>query len=1478
LLLLSIALSLPFVQTKIARYATDSLNESFGTNINIDKVAITIFGSVKLKGVLILDHHKDTLISATRLQTNVLSFQNLANSNLQFGTIRAEALHLHIKTYKGEKFTSLDNFVKAFDTGKPSTGKFRMRADDLYITNGHFHLTNENAVTPKILDFKELNGELGDFFIKGSDITANIRKLSLLDHRGLMVQNLKAGFTYNKKNIILDQLELVTRESALKGGIKLTFGKNDMKDFVNRVDVDFDIDRATVSSNELNYFYNEFGRNQKFYLSTHLKGKLNDFILHDLKLLDGKDSEIIGSINFRHLFDKKGPGFYMNGNFDRISSNYDNLKGIMPRILAKSLPVIIEKFGRIDVVGDVMLTKKDIKANIYLISALGEARTDLAVEDYNKPNDATYTGTINLNDFALGSVIGDKTVGNVTLDLEVDGKGFNKQSLNTSVKGDVHQFAFNNYTFRDINVDGRMKWPFFEGTVNSKDPNLLLNFEGLADLSNSRNKYDFNAQIEYADLKKLGLMKNDSIAIVKGNLILNASGNNLNDLAGTLHATDLYFQSNRGTFEFNDFMVESVFDEENVRTVTFTSPDIIEGYVTGKFDVNQLPKLVENALGSLYTNYSPHKVKSGQFLDFNFTIYNKIIEVLTPDVVVAENTKLRGHINADKGEFNLGFNSPTVTAFKNTFSNILVDVNNKNPLYNAYVQMDSIRVKNYTISDFSLINVTQNDTLYLRSEFKGGKEAKDFFNLNLYHTIGKDNKSVVGLKKSEVNFKDYLWYLNEDDAKDNKVVFNKKLTDFTIDRIALSHNGQKVELTGELKGKDYKDVKLTFDDVDLHKVTPSLDSLRFGGRLNGEVSLKQDKKVYQPASSVTIDSLSLNQFQLGNLDMQISGDQSFRKFNVNTSLKRGETETFFTNGFVEIVDKQTLLSLDTSLNNFDLSPLEVFLKSVFPDIRGFASGRATIVGNVRDPEVNGRLYLKDAGLKVGYLNTDYNFEQDAMVDLNQENFWFRPMRITDTKYGTSGLLDGTVKHKFFKNWELDLKMSADRIVVLDTEDSEEALFYGTAFIKGDANIYGPTTGLTINVDAQSSEGTDIKLPINNTAAAGGTAQYIHFRTPEEKKKLLEGGVADTRTYNGIEMNFDLDITPAAKIEVIIDKNTGHSLTSRGNGIMLLNINTLGKFNMIGDYSVVEGVYNFRYGGIIDKKFIVKQGGSIVWEGDPTRARLNLEAIYKTRANPAVLLENQSINRPIDVELSILLQGSLTAPEHEFNINFPNVSSVLKSDLEYRLSDFDTRQNQALSLISSGSFSSPNSNANLVYGSLFERLSGVFDDLFSDEESKVKVGVNYVQAENNPYVDNYSQLGVTVSSQISDRFTVNGGVGVPVGGVSQSQIVGNIEVQARINEENTLRTRVFNRESDINFLGEGIGYTQGVGLTYEVDFDTMSELIAKIFGPAKKEEETNADDEIPDSEFSPEYIKFQESRNKKKTNPDDNAPEPIPETE
>ncbi len=102
-MVLGIALSTPFVQTKIAQYFVRSLNKDFKTNIAIDGVAVSIFGGIKFKKVLILDHHQDTLIYSNRIKTTILEGKKLLDGDLIFGDLRLDGLIFNLKTYKNEK-------------------------------------------------------------------------------------------------------------------------------------------------------------------------------------------------------------------------------------------------------------------------------------------------------------------------------------------------------------------------------------------------------------------------------------------------------------------------------------------------------------------------------------------------------------------------------------------------------------------------------------------------------------------------------------------------------------------------------------------------------------------------------------------------------------------------------------------------------------------------------------------------------------------------------------------------------------------------------------------------------------------------------------------------------------------------------------------------------------------------------------------------------------------------------------------------------------------------------------------------------------------------------------------------------------------------------------------------------------------------------------------------------------------------------
>ena len=317
------------------------------------------------------------------------------------------------------------------------------------------------------------------------------------------------------------------------------------------------------------------------------------------------------------------------------------------------------------------------------------------------------------------------------------------------------------------------------------------------------------------------------------------------------------------------------------------------------------------------------------------------------------------------------------------------------------------------------------------------------------------------------------------------------------------------------------------------------------------------------------------------------------------------------------------------------------------------------------------------------------------------------------------------------------------------------------------------------------------------------------------------------------MDFRLDVNNKASIEIVIDQETGSYLSGRGNGSLLMEIDTKGKFNMWGDFSTYDGIYNFKNLGVIDKKFNVKPGGTIIWEGDPLDAKMNLQAVYEVPggANPSILLDNPDFNKNIPTEVSIKLEGNLLKPDDPvFQINFPNTSGIVASEINYRLADPQRSQLQALSLLSQGIFINEVSvSMQGITNNLYQKASDVISNLIGEEDDKLRVGIDYLQGDKSALIDiaTEDRLGFTLSTQISEKILLNGKIGVPVGGVEQTLIVGNVQIDFILNDEGSLKAKVFNKENEFRYIGDELGYTQGVGLSYDVDFNTFRQLIRKI---------------------------------------------------
>ena len=247
---------------------------------------------------------------------------------------------------------------------------------------------------------------------------------------------------------------------------------------------------------------------------------------------------------------------------------------------------------------------------------------------------------------------------------------------------------------------------------------------------------------------------------------------------------------------------------------------------------------------------------------------------------------------------------------------------------------------------------------------------------------------------------------------------------------------------------------------------------------------------------------------------------------------------------------------------------------------------------------------------------------------------------------------------------------------------------------------------------------------------------------------------------------------------------------------------------------------------------------------------------KNSKNFSYLIKEFFKNNPVGFDIIYYLASS-TNPASSYNnpifeIEFPNASGTLASEINYRLADPQRSQLQAISLLSQGIFINEVSvSMQGITNNLYQKASDIVADLIGEKDNdKLKVGIDYLQGDKSALIDiaTEDRLGFTLSTKISEKILLNGKIGVPVGGLEQTLIVGNVQIDFILNEEGSLKAKIFNKENEFRYIGDELGYTQGLGLSYDVDFNTFKQLINKIRSQSNYSKNENEVKQDSASEF------------------------------
>ncbi|WP_073407100.1 translocation/assembly module TamB domain-containing protein [Mucilaginibacter sp. OK098] len=1431
------------VQTWAAKKATGYLSEKLNTTVGIQSLYIKPFSSVVLEGFYVLDKKKDTLLSTPKLEVDLSDFSlfsSLYNRVIDFKLIQLNNGSAYLKKQKDS--TSNLQFIIDSLSGPTDTTKskpWQVVFEKVAINNFHFRFKNLLVDTlVKGINFDDLDVKHFSVVIKNMDITnhlfkGNVTNLTLREKSGFYLKKFNADATIDTNQILAQNLFVLTNHSSIKNYFRMKFKSfDDVGSHIeDKVYMDGDFKSSKVSSTDIAYFTTGL-ENVKFDLGLdgRIKGYVNNLRAKNLTITGAKATYIKGDFNLKGLPDWNNT--FLELNFDQIATNKADLDYLYSNFTGQhnaKVPDIISKFGNVNFSGRFTGLQNDFVAYGTFKTKLGRFDSDINLK-INKAGVPAYSGKLDTYAFDLGELLDEQDLGRITMIANVKGSGDDLKTLNENVDAKISELAFKGYNYHNVALNGSFAKKLATGKLSINDKKIKLNGSGSVDLNPTLPLYSFSANVDNAKLHDLKLL--DDTITFTSQVKANFSGNSLSNLAGEASLQKIRIVDPRNNYVIDSLAISAT-GKGNQRAINLKS-DVADGYIKGSFDLATLPSyfktIVKKYIPSLKTDITPPKA---QDFAFNLTLKNidPLIAIFVPDLKIPDQGTFVGEFNSEKKTATLNAYVKTIQYGKTVFHDFIIDEGTNADYLGLNLSLskvnitDSLFIKNITVTNF-----LKNDSL----NFNVKLSDKDAVNqLDLYGLVnfGRDTTAKLHILPSDVILEHQNWKILEK----VRVKFLDGKTQ--VQGFELSNGQQKVKIDGFISDNPADKLKLTFQKFSmatLNQLTKSA-GIQLKGSLNGDVNFTSIMNSPGIDAKLGIDSLVMNKTLVGDVGISSTLGNDRKQADVKINIKNRGLETVNLAGVYQIGHgTEDNLDFDVNMNQTEAIIFEPLIKDLVSNIKGTVSSNLKLTGPVSKPKLNGNIILNNTGVTVNYLKTPYTITDT--VDVVNTVVKINNMTLRDAKNGT-GSVTGTIDMNDLANPDIEVVVDAKNLMALNTNFKDNHLYYGTAYSTGRFSFNGPVDNMKINIKANTEAGTIFNIPLN-TSMTVGDYDFIKFVSHNDTTKAAP----KTLAFNGVTLNFDLTIDEKTVVKITTDYGV---LEGSGQAKDLkLNINSLGDFEMFGDFLITSGKFEFTAKNFISKNFTVNQGGTIRWTGNPSNASINLNAIYEVRTDIQPLYQAAGSQSPKGrslelVQAELILTKTLLQPTIDFDFNFPLDPSI-KDDLSTYLSDNNNRSQQALSIIVRRNFSNGANNnlTNQVLGTAGEAVSEfAFNKLnsFISQSNIKNLDLN---------IRSFNDLGV--SYRFKNRLILTGSLFNSTSGSSDlfnnntslfnsnfSQLTKDFEAQYLIRKDGNLSARYSYRvlnSTTLNTLQDqlGVQYVNGIGLVYQRDFDTFGEFIRNIF--------------------------------------------------
>lgn len=1470
-----ITINIPSVKNTLAEKAIEFLNREFKTTFKTENVEINFLGDVVITGVSAKDHHNFEFFRAKELVGHSDWFELIFNSrDLKFQKLSLEELDLKIITYKGEEQDNFTLFIEKFDSPKdPKKPPFKMTSR-IQIKNSKVSIVNENqGEDGKWLKAENLNAYVSNLKVIGPNVKLKFNRLSFLTERWgkkHFLETLSGDLEITKEKFAFTDLILNTDHSLLQGDLVFNLDKKTgWQDFNNRVNWDMNLKRGSnIDGYDISYFVKNWDNYQNYSLFGKMAGTLNNFRLKNFTLRVKENKISMPEVRFSRL---------LEGNFhlktDKLSADitYPDLRASLPQFISKKMGNFADVFGRIQYEGGADVNKQRVIAKGDLKTNIGQAQIqDFTLSEYSSAF-PQYKVDARLIDFNTTAITKQNQVGLISGKFNVEGKGFDLNTLSLKTKSDITSIALLGKTLHNLHLDGDLTAKQFNGLIQARDSSFDGSIIGKIDFSKPTFFADINGNINYLDMAYWGIAEGKST--FRGNVGGKFSMTNLNDLVLDADLKSVVLGGNKDVLIPNG-AVKLSFEGGN-RVIDVNMPNVVKGNIVGKFNLADIGGMFEGALAKLLVGNKVKKYYKGQDFAMNFDIQQDLLDYFEPNIKIPQGAMLTGNFDGNTNNFLLNLDAPTIKYIiveKEEISEAdrLLALQNPNYIIRETIKKDSALVENVVLKintsssenywnakvgravyQGSLLKDIEinaenrdNEKLHISTNLLVGTLEKERENqmvayaANLDQSVDANGDYVFNFDPTELKISKFMWMVDTSPELNHSITYRRKTKDIKIHNLKLYSGDSEFLVNGIFKNTKDFDISGSVKDMDISKVWAiAFQDSKVGvkGIANGDLKLKMNASDLEPDIDISVDGIKVNDSPIGDLVINAENSENPNIYNVDTKITVSELfggEKLTLKGTINNNTKSPTLDLKADLKEFDLAFVQAFVKDIFSNFRGNATGEIAVGGTLKDINYGGDIAVKDFGLKLNFSGVDYTFD-DTIVTLSNGDMIFNLVGVKDSRKNSKGMISiGRLSLSDLSNIGADLLIRSDDLMLLNTTQSDFDAFWGKVYAKGDLFVgYGNNT-LKIDATADVLPNSVFTLNSNSTSSVD-EFKMLRFLEKKEDGNIIVA--KKQRSGVALDVNLDISADKNSTVNVLVGDEVGDISVRGETKNMKFSLDRTGNMRVFGNYLVESGTYVSK--AILEKTFQIQKGSNLQWSGDVLNPELDITASYGALVSNASEYLGVGSLPVIKVQLQTHISNKLTSPNIKPSIEALDVSSQIREVMATKLSTEEEKVLQFASVLALGNFNVSNTNASSAIGSgvnmFFKQLSSAFNSI----SDVFQIDLDYIRGSEN--TNTGDRAATNFSIKFSPRWKLKTAIGVPLS--NNTNVQNNYLSGEGIVEYDWSKTidgsrifRVYSKPSNVGLVAEGkagMNQSYGGGVVISYGFN-------RIFSKNKEREKKN----------------------------------------